>query len=565
MHKKEKNNLRKFMAILSLQACMAFIFLFFGNCSPNHVTSDLSSTATSKITFGNCSLTGGQQLFELTYYPILRQQCVNCHSPNPPVEDSQNYFAAPNLTQAYEAFNNAGGYVRVSEHAVSDNHKSPFTGSHNSSKINEAKNIWNLGNQELVKCSSNSVEEFINDPWERVRVHSKPKAINPSTTDSSIVSWDLNTDIKLIPDNVIWPNLRGAKFQIKVTPTFVGSKSSYTISEPRIIYPTPANPQAIDINLKSVRVRIDEVEVINETTFHYLDANVYKNVGGLLSAGAMVAVRPVRLSDVISVSFGEVKGVILPPPPEKPTVQFATASSVSTTESGRITVNLGLNKPVDSFVTVGYKIEASATNGATPECCTQITDSSGATVKIKKFDRDYIRVVKDEFTAVFEPGVTSLSLEYDIYPDQRDEPNESFVITLDNISIGNEAGSIGAQNTHTITINDNDNAPDPTEITFTKLMKPGGAFAVHCLKCHHANNQDVVAREYDMTSYTDLMSRNRVVPSKPESSVLWWRIRGYDNLNNPVEQMPQGGLFDTDDSKSYSDILNWIKSGAKNN
>lgn len=561
----KKNNLRKLIAIFSLQACMALIFLFFGNCSPEHKSSDSSSTSATKIVFGNCSLTGPQQLFELTYHPILRQQCLNCHSPNPPMQDSQKYFASSNLTQAYEAFNNAGGYVRISEYAVNESHKSPFTGSHNIAAINEAKNLWNLGNQELAKCASNSVEEFVNDSWKAVRVYSKPKAINPKTTGPSIVSWDLNTDIRLIPNTVTWPNLYGARFQLKVNPTFIGSVASYTISEPRIIYPTQINPQAVDINLKSIRVSIDEVEIINETTFHYVDANVYKNVGGLLSAGAMVAVRSVRLSDVISVSFGEVKSVVLPPPPEKPTVQFSTASSLNTTESGRVTINLKLSKPVDSFVSVGYKIEPAITNGATPECCTQITDSSGATVQIKKFDRDYMNTVKDGFTAVFDPGVTSLNLEYDIYADQRDEPNESFVITLDNISIGNETGVIGSQNKHTVSINDNDSPPGPTEVTFTKIMKPGGAFAVHCIKCHHADNQDVVAREYDMTSYSDLISRNRVVPYKPESSILWWRIQGYDNLNNPVEQMPQGGLFDTDDDKSYSDILNWIKSGAKNN
>ena len=92
-------------------------------------------------------------------------------------------------------------------------------------------------------------------------------------------------------------------------------------------------------------------------------------------------------------------------------------------------------------------------------------------------------------------------------------------------------------------------------------MAAGGAFSRYCVRCHHATSQDVLAREYDMTTYSDLISQQRVVPNNALGSILWRRILGLDGL----DPMPQGGLFSPDELQAKDEIYQWIVNGAKNN
>lgn len=549
----------KVTAILGLQVFLGALIFFFGNCTSQHTGTGSQSSGSKTINFGNCSLTGPDHLFSMTYHPILTAQCATCHVAG---GRGKGVFASSSLPIAFDAFSLVG-YRRISEFAVDQNHQSPYTGAHNIAAINEATQNWRLGVEELEKCKTNTIEEFVDDPWNAVRVHTKSKAINATNTGSVTVTWDMNTDLLVIPAGVSWPTLPGAKFELTFTPTFNGANPSYSISRPRITYPV-SNTQAVDINLESIRVKINGDEVINETTFHYVNANVYKNVSTLLSAGAMVSVGDIRKSDVVSVSFGRVRIVTLPPPPPVPSVQFTTTSSTNA-ETGKVTVTVQLSEAVDSFVSVGYSTTTPNVNGAKPSCCSSITDTGGQTVQVKNFDRDFKKTVNDGGTLVFNPNQVSKTVEIDIYPDQRDEPNEIINLTIDSVSIGNGDGQLGTNKEHRITITDNDNAPAADEVTFSLLMSPGGAFSRYCVHCHHSNSDDVLAREYDMTTYEDLLLSNRVVPLKPDNSILWWRIRGYDNLNKTVSPMPQNGLFDTDGKQAKDDIYDWIIRGAKNN
>jgi hypothetical protein len=569
-----KINSRKMVALMVINALLAVVFLSFSNCSSKPAAKGSASKSSNGTPTtppsslpGNCSLTGRDQLFALTYYPILRNQCAGCHVQDPIIQQGKGIFASPQLPIAYEAFSLAG-QANIARYAVDGNHKPPFTGAINAAAINQATATWNLGVKEIANCQNNTVEEFVEDTWKAVRVHTKSKPINPITSGDSVITWDLNTDILRIPSGVTWPTLPGAKFQITVKPTYNGSRPSYSIYQPRIVYPQ-ANAAAVDIHLQSIRVKINGTEVINETTFHYVNANIYKNKDTVLSAGAMVALGDLRKSDMISVSFGKAEIVVLPPPPPAPSVRFVTASTSAAEASlGTVRVNLQLSEAIDDFVTVSYSISTPPVEGssATPDCCLSILNDGGQAVNVKNFDRDFIKPSADGGTIIFEPSVTTTGVDIVIPDDDRFEKNETVILKIDSITLGTAAGAIGAVNTHTITIMNDDAAPANGEITFSRLMARGGAFERYCIRCHHAPfGLTTPFREYDMTTHSDLISSNRVVPRQPDLSSMWWRIRGYDNQNNSVFPMPQGGLFDTDGIQAKDDIYEWIMSGAKNN
>ena len=540
---------KKIAALSSLLVLLTTIVFFFGNCSSRHTGQQTSSS--SSLTFGNCSLTGPEQLFSLTYSPVLQNKCATCHIPG---GVGKGAFASPGLALAFEAFSLVG-YKRVSQFAVDPNHRPPYSGAQNAAEINEAEKAWELGVQELASCTNNQVSEFIDDPWKDVRVYSRSKAVNPSATQAVQVRWDLNSEMLPPPSGVTWPNMPGAQFEITLRANVAGSQTNYTISRPRIVYPT-SNAGAVDLHAQSIRLKINGQEIINETTFHYIDANARKNQSTLLSAGAMVALSDLRTSDVISFSFGEVRVVTLPPPPPAPTISFVLASQ-TVNESGRIQVLARLNQSIDAFSTASFSFSGSAQQ----PCCATILDEGGQQVSVKNFDRDYILPNRDGGTILFEPNITEKMIEIDIESDQRDEANETIVIQLDGFSVGNAQGQLGANRTHTISITDNDAAPGPFEVRFQDLMAAGGAFSRYCVRCHHATSQDVLAREYDMTTYSDLISQQRVVPNNALGSILWRRILGLDGL----DPMPQGGLFSPDELQAKDEIYQWIVNGAKNN
>ncbi len=130
-----------------------------------------------------------------------------------------------------------------------------------------------------------------------------------------------------------------------------------------------------------------------------------------------------------------------------PTVEFAAASA-SGDESVTPTITLQLSATVGSDVIVNYSV---AGGGA---------DAAEAAAHPGTGNIDYtlangsVTIPAGSLTATIN-AATTVNINDDIY----DEPNETFVITLDSVPTAN-ADHIAGQQTYTYTINDNDVAPN---------------------------------------------------------------------------------------------------------
>lgn len=553
---------RKYFSLAVINTTMIVLAILFGNCSgPSHDASNASTSGVGdlKAILSRCALTGPEQLFEYSYSPFLKTNCASCHIPG---GEGKGGFAADTVGLAFDAFSLVG-YKRIGQYAVNSGHKSPHTGPQHFDTITQLEKDWEFGVNELNRCASAPVEEFVDDPYKAVRVSSRSIAVNPVVGGTSTLRWSLNSDMLAIPAGVTFPSAPGATFEVEVQTVRRGNTNAYTIRRPKIIY-LANNASATDLRIKSLRFELNGKEVINETTFHYVDAESRKNETSLLSAGAMVAIGDIRGSDVMSFSIGEMTAVTLPPPPPSPTVEFSTATATVNENVGTTQVTISLSQAVDTFVTVSYSTATTGTNLAKPSCCATIRDAGGQNVLVKNFDRDYVPVVRDGGTVVFDPLQQQKTIELNIVNDERDEPNENIVLTIDSVVMVSGIGARGTIRTHTLSIVDDDAAPSQFETTFSQLMRPGGGFYEYCLRCHHANSADVLAREYDMTTHSDLLNRQRVVPFNALGSLLWGRIEG-SWMGMSVERMPQNGLFDPNQVAAKESIFYWIQSGAKNN
>lgn len=554
---------------------LSLILMFFNNCSSEHY-GETSSNALESL--GTCSLSSEKQLFSLTYQPFLEKNCSTCHFPG---GTGKGAFATSGLEVAWTAFSSIG-FSKISAFAIDPSHQSPYTGPHNSEAVTELKELWAKGQEELVRCKdATAITEFIGDEYKDIRVHSVSRAISPNVGSDMILTWDLNKDMRTPPPGVNLPNMPGAFFEITVKIEVESTQTAYLISKPRIIYPS-TNASATDINLESLNFRLNGEDVINETTFHYLKASARKNKNTLLSAGAMVAVGNLKSSDVISFSFGKIEATVLPPPPPKPSVEFITAQTNLATEAGTsacplddlgqplvtngekcVNLTIRLSQAQNNFSSVGFSIETAGSTAKEP-CCSTILDITDNSTEVKNFDRDYTIETNGSFTVRFDPQETEKTIAVRIVEDDRYEPGgETLKIQLNDLLIVDYgSGNIGNNGTHTIFIPDNDTAPGMFEVRFTDLMKKNGAFDRYCVRCHHRSSADVLAREYDMTTYDDLIDRGRVVPGNLDNSVVWRRILGLDGL----DPMPQNGLLNLDGGdEAREDIRNWILNGAKNN
>lgn len=571
------NFAKHFFAVFSTLA-MTFLLVLFNNCSSEHTISGDAPLGLSSIGNGTCSVTSEQQLFSFTFHNFLENNCASCHVPG---GSGRGGFATSGLEVAWQAFS-AVGFSKISEFAVNSAHQSPFTGPRHTEEINKLKETWALGQEELINCEGqDAVTEFVDDPWKDVRVSSISKAIEPNLQGPTTIRWNLNSEMRKPPEGVVWPSLPGAVFEITVNIEVKATKTAYYISQPRIVYPAN-NANATDIKLKSLRFKINGEDVINETTFHFIEAEARKNQSSLLSAGTMVAVGTLNKSDVLSFSIGEIQPTVLPPPPPGPTATFVTAQTTLTDEKGVadcpndiegnplvtngekcIYIDVKLSRPVETFSAVGFSVVSAETTAKEP-CCSQILDINDETAEVRNYDRDFTFEGGGSFTLRFDPLQTTQTIAIRIIEDDRDDASTEVIkLQLDDFLIANgNNGTIGSQGTHSISIPDNDAATGQFEVTFSDLMRPNGAFDQFCLRCHHKTSADVLGREYDMTTYSDLIDRGRVIPGNLNNSTVWRRVLGLDGL----DPMPQGGILNLDGGDAArEDIRQWILNGAKNN
>ncbi len=444
---KEKNStIEERVATVKLRLRSVFLLavgfltltLLYSNCSAQHGGANMSSASSASIAAANCSLTGAQQLFQLTYYPFLQTNCSSCHSATG--EAAGTPFGDSNIVSAYSSFmsETAQGtdLTKINNYAVGEPdmiHVPPAAGPQFATQINDLgatqQSQWQVGINELKGCGNT---QFLGDQYQATRTWliSKPigfsapsqigtafENVGPCTDTnnaagcSQTVDWDLSqlSEVARTPVGTCastsnaqgcWPNLPGAHFEIDLQAFATGDESEYIIRNPRIVYPSP-NSNAVNFTAHSIQVKIDGQVVVNETTFQYVAGAVYKSLAtNYLSVGAMADLSNIRKSDVISVSFGDIDTTTaLPPIPAPPTVTLSLASDSLTKPNGLASpvvkqVKLQLSNPSNLFVNVPINIGADIAAGdAVPPTLTMAvpgTDNgNGKPIQIPSFLIDY--------------------------------------------------------------------------------------------------------------------------------------------------------------------------------
>jgi hypothetical protein len=564
---------RKIKSAVALLSVLSVMAVLFDNCAASHSSSEQSATAASTSTgsFSSCSLSGPQNLFQLTYQPFLQTNCATCHTETGAAAGFP--FASEALETAYESFN-AVGYTTVDTYAVNPGHQPPYTGTQNQSAINALSQQWTQGVEELSTCTQSTVPVFVTDTYAATRTNSRSIAINPNPTSAAgvKVEWDLNNDMLPSPAGVTWPTMPGAKFQITVIAVNNGAETHYLFTQPTILYPT-GTTGAVDLNVQSIMIKLNGVTVQNETTFTFVNSNAYANTTTLLASGGMVSLGSIRASDVMSFSIGQMSVVSLPPLPPPPAVSFSASSANVDVNSGTYNLTVTLNEAVNNIVTVNYSAHGGT---GVPNCCTTINNTLTNTVATGQinWNRDYGLPANSGNFVVFPPNVTSLTIPITIYANQRYTPNfPTVIIGLDSMQVGSAAvQSLTSPPLATITITNSNTQPPVGAVTFSNLMGPGGAFALNCVGCHFPGNVSTGAVPYDMTTYTSLIADQRVVPGDATDSLVWIRINDPPVQNgsgvfisNGISAMPLSGVFNPQDPTGKTDIFTWIMGGALNN
>lgn len=556
--------MRKHVAFLGIISGLA-VALLFNNCSPQHVNDSQADgfSLAQEITFTACAFKDDMDLFTKTYQPFLTQHCSSCH-----VQGGQGKgaFASSGALVSYNAFN-VVGYEMIGDFATNDAHKPPYTGAQNGSAIALLENQWIAGLENIASCAGNGgISLPVIDESQRLETFSK--GINAPETGAPVtLTWTLPNDINDKNGTVTVPAVGGSVLSISVRKTTVGGKPMYEINQPTL------RAIGTDILIQSIIVKLNGVAVPGQTTFRYIDEGVRMSdpTGTMLSPGAMLVSGVITPYDILSLSIGTLQPVVLPPRPVLPVASFSqTALSTSETISvpaGKPTssnqnyldIKVFLDKPyLEGYVTatIGVVTTGPAVGRATNRATTVETNLAfdDRDLIIDRWDWDYST---ESSAVVFDAGVTVATIRIKVANDQRDEPDETIKLTIRSIV---NATKNPALSDLTITIADDDAAPNPVIPTFSQLMRQGpsegsgGVLFDYCLRCHNTVDN---RGGYNLTDY-DLMINNGVLVPGDNQSMMFRRM----NEDIPgLRTMPLDGLLP---SAKRREVEMWILNGAKN-
>ncbi len=547
--------MKKQVALLSIIGGLV-VAIAFNNCSPEHAGSADGFSILQELNFVPCAFPDEKDLFSKTYLPFLTRNCATCHIPG---GEGKGVFASGNLQTAYDAFT-VTGYDLINENAISISHEAPYTGSQHLPIIDLLQEQWVRGLENIAICQAGG---GVPDPIpidENTRLETRSKAINTGTipvsgsTPTVTISWNLPTEILNPTGAITLPNIAGTTLSANIRAYRLGSKVVYEITEPRLKATTTT-----DVKIQSLLVKINGRLIRNQTTYRYIDVGVFRGEDVRLAPGAMVVDGAVAETDVISISIGKLEALTLPPRPVFPRVRFVTSAvnvnenvtGVATTSNNNFAqVNLELSSPYDQYVTVTISLSAAAlAEGETALNRRSTTIRvDNVTLVIDLWDWDFS---VDTQSVVFAPGETSKSLNVRLSNDQRDERNEKIQFVIS--SAVNATKDIINQMA-TLTIVDDDAAPNPEIPTFSSLMQTGGVLSSNCLACHNSSKRE---GGYTLSDY-DLMIENRVLVPYSINSDMYKRM---SSQTQDLRPMPLNGLLDF---KTREPVELWILNGARN-
>lgn len=507
--------------------------IFFQNCSSKHDPGSASA--------GSHSVGCGEMraLFERTYHSFTKTTCNSCHTAG---GVGKGAFADGNADVAWDAFQ-ITGFSKISEYAVNPSHNPPFTGTHNEVTISELKQKWITGLEEQQKCL-NGDKGSLSGEEVGERLVTTEKLIDLSNVgDSRVISWNLKD--QLIDAGVPVPEIGAGQVEVKIEVVQVLDQVAYYISEPWI------RGADIDLHVEGLRTIINGSYVEGETTFAFIEKDIYANSNTILSSGTSVILGYDRTQDSIALSFGKIEPTMLPPPYKGPKVNLSKTTHQVDNEQGRVQFDVTLNESPQETVVVTLKI----------------SDKSEAKARRaeRSEDEPYDHYDWDfTFGSVSEPqlietltftknGPLSKTVEVIIADDDREEGDEQAIIEM----IAVENGQIDMNKILRINIKNDDKAvSNPFVATFTQLMTGNGVLKNRCLECHNTVKKE---GGYDLTDYQSMTSARKsiLIPGDPTNSEMFKRIR----LQGP-------GRMPLDQSLSpleQSQIEDWIRNGAKNN
>ena len=574
------------------------LLLQFNNCSKYkqpEVASNSIAAGTPLSSVGQIkemTLTGDvcedniRRTFYEGYYQMLTANCIQCHA----VDQDKPQFASPDANWAYEVFQTRG-YAKISTNATSTTHNPPATGPHLTAEVNDLKVRWRMAVETYNSCKGLPPVVEVLDPREVVNLETAAKSIPALAVGrDTILSWDLNTEIRSLKQTVSVPNFgASARFQIKVTRRQTAAGTDYYTFKDPIIY-----NNSTDIRAKTIYVKMNGRLLSYVTTYKYTDRGVYANsvnTGtdnlGLLSAGAMMVLGTVSDRDTVSFAFELLQPTTLPAKPPPVTVGFADNSVrfVNSTSTGldsnrrmRFTVAVNGNAELPIVMTVATVNDALCgatgdnafvvnTGSCLPSIYNALNTRGIANTNntrfqrarsidggsFNRFDWDY-KIINSSFTLLGNNATATFDVEFS--GDIRRENNRILRLRLEVLS---DYGVLQNQEVAVIIHKaDNENALANGEMTYSALMRTG-TLKNYCLECH--NSRDLNGG-YDITDYKLMVTNGVLDLASPITSKMFNRMNPNWPGNETLAPMPRDGYLP---DAEIDPVRRWIMSGAKNN
>lgn len=199
--------LQKYISILLYLAAAGLTLVYLGNaCAPQH---DDASKDLSGLSESVCKGILKQE-FDNGYRSFLRSNCSSCHVTG---GDGYGVFADSHLDLAFQDFLILG-FQKISNRAVSSDHKPPYTGEQNLAEVDELRANWESAQVEYQECLKNNSGG--DDGGELPQEPEKPKI---ATIEKSLdvgseyepLEFDLETEMAEGQ-----PTFSGAKFKIEI-------------------------------------------------------------------------------------------------------------------------------------------------------------------------------------------------------------------------------------------------------------------------------------------------------------------------------------------------------------
>lgn len=559
----------------------------YNNCSKGFNTSgedEASSKSSLGLVEGGLCEEALLGLFNRGYYQFVRSNCTSCHAS----DSDKPQFASPDMSWAYKVFMDKG-YTKVSDNAISIGHQPPYTGPQHTQSVNEMRLEWQQGIREFNQCKGTAAISESVDPAQTLSLETQPYElpdleITLPTADKPLkITWDLNSELRIIKSTGVLPVVPGAKLSIELRRYRTqGGEDYYTVTRPIVFGST------VDVIVKTMYVKINGRTLKFPTTFKFLSASIragsVETPGainyGMISTGALTAPGAISSKDLISLAFEKIEATDLPPP-KPPILANIAGDKVVFVDSttGKLNLEVVLSDTSDDPVTLNVVADGSAVCGAAvdalvvpsatclPGVLPAMTARGLGSADHLKFAlaRSVVGNTFNRYDWDYNLPTTSMTLggsesrrafSVDFSKNLRREENRILTLRLD---IASSTARLGSQDLIYVVIRKADNpAPALGEITFSDLMNPTGILNLNCVKCHNSRDNN---GGYDMTNYDLMISRGVLIPGD-KMSKMFRRMNATDPGNVNLTPMPVDRFMSVDKIDAVSE---WILKGAKNN